>query len=63
MGKSKYEEAHDKFRNEIDRFHDLVHDGFKAPEQIVTETPDLLSAIWELQVSYAAMMREPGEDG
>lgn len=54
---TRYGKALDNFAQHIDEMHDLVHDGFKAPEQIVEATKGTLIAVWELQIEYAAMMR------
>lgn len=58
QNEERYGKALKDFSDHIDELHELVHDGFKAPEQIVFATRNTLSKIWELQIEYAAMMRK-----
>lgn len=59
---SAYRKAIEEYTEALDAAHKIAHDPFKAPELNVEESHNLLSAIWKLQVAYAAMIRKPEED-
>lgn len=60
---SNYKDALDRYGEELRHALDLFNDPFKAPELHVYNISErLMPAQWELQVAFAAMMREPRED-
>lgn len=62
MADSAYRKALDTLLDRVDALHELMHDGFKAPEETIFALPQVQLAMWEAQVQYAAMMRKDGDD-
>jgi hypothetical protein len=58
MADSEYMKAINAYCEALRNAWNIAHDPFQPPEVIVEDSRNLLSAIWNLQVEYAALVKK-----
>jgi hypothetical protein len=62
MAESNYIKAIGDYRNSLVNALEIANDPFKAPEQVVMTSKDVMAAAWNMQTEYAAMKREAPQE-
>ena len=62
MAESNYRKAISAYRDSLRFALEIADDPFKAPEQTVETTSDVIQSAWALQVEFSSMMRDKSEN-
>jgi hypothetical protein len=58
---SRYADSIVRYRDTLKQALEVADDPYKAPEQVVATGKAVVFATWDMQIEYAAMMRESKE--